>query len=219
MTSTPRSPSAEWAISRSSMLTPSSPASVVTSASTPGRSGTGTRTSTRSSGRDRRVGRFRLASRARSRMLIRAARSPPATTSRTFDRSVASWSNAVTMAAAFSAQMSGQIPGWPAATRVMSRNPPAASRSSAPCCSAPSEASPMRAAAVRWGTCDTTATRSSCRSGGTATTSAPRDVTTARRRVNTSGSVDAVGVSTHVAPANSSRSAPSIPSCSEPAIG
>ena len=41
------------------------------------------------------------------------------------------------MARAFSAQMSGQMPGWPAATRVMSRKPPAARRSSAPSCSAP----------------------------------------------------------------------------------
>ena len=35
------------------------------------------------------------------------------------------------MAPALSAQTSGQIAGWPAATRVMSRNPPAASRSRA----------------------------------------------------------------------------------------
>ena len=41
------------------------------------------------------------------------------------------------MAPAFSAQMSGQMPGCPAATRVMSRKPPAASRSRAPSCSAP----------------------------------------------------------------------------------
>ena len=46
-TSTPRSPSTEWAISRSTMLTPSSAARVVISASTPVRSGTGTRTSAR----------------------------------------------------------------------------------------------------------------------------------------------------------------------------
>ncbi len=44
-TSTPRSPSTEWAISTSSMLTPSSVASVVISASTPSRSGTGMRIS------------------------------------------------------------------------------------------------------------------------------------------------------------------------------
>ena len=41
------------------------------------------------------------------------------------------------MGPAFSEQMSGQMPGCPAATRVMSRKPPAASRSSAPFCSAP----------------------------------------------------------------------------------
>ena len=41
------------------------------------------------------------------------------------------------MASRFSAQMSGQMPGCPAATRVMSRKPPAARRSSAPSCSAP----------------------------------------------------------------------------------
>ena len=40
-----------------------------------------------------------------------------------------------------------------------------------------------------------------------------------RTRVNASGSVSTPGVSTHVAPSNSSASAPSTPSCSEPAMG
>ena len=63
------------------------------------------------------------------------------------------------MAAAFWVQMSGQMPGWPAATRVMSRNPPAARRSRAPCSTARLPARFIRVAAVRWGTCDTMATR------------------------------------------------------------
>ena len=53
------------------------------------------------------------------------------------------------MAAAFSRQMSGQMPGWPAATRVMSRKPPAAKRSTAECSSERAEAMPIRVAAVR----------------------------------------------------------------------
>ena len=63
-TSTPRSPSALWAISRSLMFTPRSPARVVISASTPGRSGTGTRNSARRSGRTARAGSERRAAAA-----------------------------------------------------------------------------------------------------------------------------------------------------------
>ena len=47
-----------------------------------------------------------------------------------------SWSRTSTIAGRFSAQMSSQMPGRPLATRVMSRKPPAASRSSAACSSA-----------------------------------------------------------------------------------
>ena len=123
------------------------------------------------------------------------------------------------MASRFSAQMSGQMAGEPAAMRVMSRKPPAARRSRAACSSAPSAARAMSVAAVRWGTWDTIATSSSWRSGGRATTSAPRDVTTDRMRAKASGSVSTVGVSTHVAPSKRLASAPSTPSCSEPAMG
>ncbi len=62
------------------------------------------------------------------------------------------------MALRFSAQMSSQMPGWPAAMRVMSRNPPAARRSKVACSVAASEASPISAAAVRCGTWETSAT-------------------------------------------------------------
>ena len=75
-------------------------------------------------------------------------------------------SSASTIASRFSPQMSGQIPGWPDAMRVMSRKPPAARRSSAACSSARSSATPMSVAAVRCGTWDTTATSASWRSGG-----------------------------------------------------
>ena len=69
------------------------------------------------------------------------------------------------MAAALSSQMPGQIVGWPAAMRVMSRKPPAASCSRAPCSSPRSAASAIRVAAVRWGTWETTATSESCSAG------------------------------------------------------
>ena len=90
------------------------------------------------------------------------------------------------MAEAFSAQISGQIPGWPAANWVMSRNPPAANRSSAPSCSAPALAAFMSVAATRCGTCDTTATRRSWSSGERTRTSAPKLMTTPLRRSNDS---------------------------------
>ena len=79
------------------------------------------------------------------------------------------------MATRFSAQMSGQMPGWPAAMRVMSRKPPAARRSRARCSSARSSARRIRVAAVRWGTWDTTATSASWRSGARATTVGAQD--------------------------------------------
>ena len=63
MSSTPACPSAECAISKSAMLTPSSLASVVTSASTPARSGTGTRTSAMSAIDATRGGRLTRAAR------------------------------------------------------------------------------------------------------------------------------------------------------------
>ncbi len=81
------------------------------------------------------------------------------------------------MASRFSAQMSGQMPGWPAAMRVMSRNPPAARRSTARCSSDALAARRIMVAAVRWGTWDTVATSESCRSGGMATTDAPIEAT------------------------------------------
>ncbi len=55
------------------------------------------------------------------------------------------------MAVRFSAQMSGQIPGWPEAMRVMSRKPPAARRSRARCSVARSSARRISAAAVEVG--------------------------------------------------------------------
>ena len=123
------------------------------------------------------------------------------------------------MAGALSRHMSGQMAGEPAAMRVMSLKPPAARRSRAVWASVASVARPMRVAAVRCGTCETTATRSSWRSGASATRSAPRLAMTDWTAEKAFGSVDEVGVSTQVEPANSSGSAPSGPSCSEPAIG
>ena len=82
------------------------------------------------------------------------------------------------MAWALSAQMSGQIAGVPAATRVMSRKPPAARRSRAASCSAARLAAFMRVAATRCGTWETTATSRSWSEGARATTSAPSAPTT-----------------------------------------
>ena len=123
------------------------------------------------------------------------------------------------MAGRFSAQMSSQSAGCPAAIRVMSRKPPAARRSRAACSSARSSARVISAAAARWGTWLTTATRASWRSGGSATTSAPRSDTTRATAANVVSAVAAVGVSTQTAPSNMAASAPSRPSSSEPAIG
>ena len=123
------------------------------------------------------------------------------------------------MASRFSPTMSGQMPGCPAAIRVMSRKPPAARRSRARCSSARSSARRMRVAAARCGTWDTSATRASWRSGARATTSAPM-VTMAERTVaKVSSTVAVVGVSTQVAPSKRSALAAAMPSCSEPAIG
>ena len=66
--------------------------------------------------------------------------------------------------------------------RVMSRNPPAASRSRAACSAAPSAARPIKLAAARCGTWLTTATISSWRSGDIATISAPSVPRSPRRR-------------------------------------
>ena len=123
------------------------------------------------------------------------------------------------MATRFSAQMSSHRSGCPAAMRVMSRNPPAARRSSAACSSARWSATVMSAAAVRWGTWLTTATSVSWRSGGRATTSAPRSDTIRATAANVVSAVSAVGVSTQTAPSNIAASAPSSPSSSDPAMG
>ena len=77
------------------------------------------------------------------------------------------------MGPAFSVQMSGQIPGCPAATLVMSRNPPAARRNKEPFCSAPVAAAFIKVAATRCGTCETTATRRSWSGAERTSTSAP----------------------------------------------
>ena len=111
---TPRSPSAEWAISKSAMLTPSSAASVVTSASTPGRSGTGMRTSASSAGRATRRGRF-AAGRAGPLEHARAApsRSPSSTTSRMSASPAISRRASSTIASRFSRADVGPDAGWP----------------------------------------------------------------------------------------------------------
>ena len=124
-----------------------------------------------------------------------------------------------TMAARFCSQTSGQMVGLPAAIRVMSRKPPAASRNRDRCSSARSRATVTSAAAVRCGTWDTTATSSSCREASIVSTSAPKESATSRTSWNAASEVLPLGVSTQTAPSKSEASAPSSPSCSEPAIG
>ena len=124
------------------------------------------------------AGSERLATAARSSTSSNHARSPDATRSRIAASSPTSSSRVATIASEFAAQTSGQIPGCPAATRVMSLKPPAASRNNAACLSAPASARFIRVAAVRCGTCETTATSVSCCSGESETTSAPSEPTT-----------------------------------------
>ena len=164
------------------MLTSSVPASVVTSASTPARSGTGTRTSHRSPALVSRDGRLARAVRACSSTDSSPSRSSSATIARTSASDASRPSSTSTIAVRFSAQMSGQMPGCPDAMRVMSRKPPAARRSSARCSVARSSAIRMSEAAVRCGTCDTTATSASWWSGASDTTSAPSSPITVPQR-------------------------------------
>ena len=95
------------------------------------------------------MGRLTRAVRAVSRRRSNPSWSPLDTSDRTSSRARIKSSRTSSMAAAFSRQMSGQMPGWPAATRVMSRKPPAAKRSTAECSSERAEAMPIRVAAVR----------------------------------------------------------------------
>ena len=73
--------------------------------------------------------------------------------------------------------------------------------------------------AVKWGTCETTATNSSWELGSITTTSAPSDTIVERTKAKLSSSVFWPGVNTHAAPLKRSALAPAIPSCSLPAIG
>ena len=165
------------------------------------------------------MGRLIRADLAACRRRSNPARSVSSTSPRTAPRVSIRSASTSAIAPRFSAQMSGQMSGCPAATLVMSLNPPAASRSTAKCSSDRAAAIPISADAVRWGTCDTRATSASCRSGARVTTSAPREVTTDRMRAKAPSSVSPEGVSTQLASTNIAGSAPSTPSCSEPAIG
>ena len=117
-------------------------------------------------------------------------------------------------------QMSGQIAGCPAAMRVMSRNPPAASRSSSACSLAAvgGDVHQRGRRELRHVAHDrhervVVLGRDLDDLGAEPADHAPDRGVRGRGRCRRSG------VSTHVAPANRSASAPSSPSCSEPAIG
>ena len=180
-TATPRLLSTMWTTSKLAMLTPSSAASVNTSAAAPGAVGDRDADLGQLLGWTTRLGRFvralaGLLQPVEQGVAVVGVDDPRAPRSA---RSI-SPSSAPTIAGRFSAQMSSQMPGWPLAMRVMSRKPPAASRSSAACSSARSLARPISVAAVRCGTWLTTATTWSWRSGPSATTSAPSDGDDAR---------------------------------------
>ena len=103
------------------------------------------RTSASSCGWTTRLGRLVRASRARCSRSSSAVAVVAVDDRRASRRAARSGRRApTTMAGRFSAQMSSQMSGWPLATRVMSRNPPAARRSSAACSSARSAARPIR---------------------------------------------------------------------------
>ena len=129
-------------------------------------------------------------------------------------------SSTPTIASALSAQTSGQIAGCPAAIRVMSRKPPAARRSSAAFSCELSAASAISVAAVRCGHVRDDGHERVVPLGRERDDIGPEEETTLAQHAE--GAADrcrAVGVSTQVAPTKASASAPSSPSCSEPAIG
>ena len=102
-----------WAISRSKMLTPSSPSRVVTSASTPGRSGTGTRTSAmlaRGGAPDGQVDPRLPGPLERPQHPVAVPGRPPAGARRR-RAAPAAGRGTSTISARFSTQTSGQMPG------------------------------------------------------------------------------------------------------------
>ena len=149
-----------------------------------------------------------------------ASRSPAATMSRACCSPARYASSAPSTASRFDVRMSSQIVGWLAAIRVMSRKPPAASRSSARC-----------SRLVRRGDVHQRRRRelrhvAHERDEHVVIVGRHRDdlglqiaQQTAAARCTRLPRSSVVGVSTHAAPTNRSARAPSMPSCSEPAIG
>ena len=161
------------------MLRFASLAAAVTSARTPGRSGTGTRSSASSDGSGVEDGRLRRAALAELSSEKIVARSFVAIAVSSVASRPRSEASPAKIASRLSTQTSGQIAGCPAATRVMSRNPPAASRSRAASLSARSAASFIIAPATRCGTWLTIATSRSWSSADRASAVAPRSRTIA----------------------------------------
>ena len=103
------------------------------------------------SGRASMAGRLRRAALAAVSSARMVARSLPAMAASRVARRPRSAARPARIASRLSTQTSGQIAGWPAATRVMSRKPPAARRSRAASLSASSAASFIIAPATRCG--------------------------------------------------------------------
>ena len=101
---------------------------------------------------------------------------------------------AVRIAGRFSAQMSSQMSGCPLAMRVMSRNPPAASRNSAACSSPRSAARPIKPAAARCGDVADDRDHVVVVLGADATTSAPNCDTMPATAANVASAVTGSGV-------------------------
>ena len=212
--------SVTWSISIDWMLHPTLLVMVVTSATTPGRSSMGMRTSSRRSVHgSHAAGSARRASAASASRLVSVARSPASSASANCPMMPCISRKPPKSASLLSKAIPHHSSGEPAAMRVESLNPPAARRMSESWPFAWRTASCTRELAVKCGTWLTTATAASCCSRGKLITRAPIPVISSCRRVKCSAGVSASGHKIQYAPLNRSARAPTMPFFSEPAIG
>ena len=123
--------------------------------------------------------------------------------------------NAGTTAPAFPSRIPRHIAGSPPATRVVSRNPPAAYR---PAPGSPRSAASVATTAATCGKCEIRATVRSCSPAPISVTSHPINSQNTLTKA-TASSLAPPGVTMHAAPSyNPNRAAPS-PPFSDPAIG
>src|SRR5262245_49739392 len=215
----PRPPSGEWTICRSSMFTPASLIAAVTSASTPGRSGTGTcitatpaftwglaASESRASFACSNARSTSAASRESISVLSRVRRS----TYRSIARTIAS---------PLASRMSLHRCGLEAASRVRSRNPPAASSSISGSPASSAAARPISDVEATCGRWLTMATSRSWRSASIGTGRAPTFSTQPDRRATDASGTFGSGVSTQTTPSSAEADAWPGPERSEPPIG